>query len=73
MHVHAINFDKFPYSIMLNDIGTLDNINTLSLQGIGYSIYLELWKRLRHVGVRTVLCWGDKESEGFWLKQVNLQ
>ncbi|XP_047268271.1 uncharacterized protein LOC107870003 [Capsicum annuum] len=38
-------------------------------KGIGHLMYLELRKRLQHVGVRTVLCWGDKESEGFWLKQ----
>lgn len=58
---------------MLIGIGNWDNIKILSLQGIGHLIYLELRKRLQHVGVRTVLCWGDKESEQFWLKQVNLQ
>nr|GMD00253.1 uncharacterized protein LOC109162129 [Ipomoea batatas] len=26
-------------------------------------------RRLQNVGIRTVFCWGDKESEGFWLKQ----
>ncbi|MCD7459278.1 hypothetical protein HAX54_040537 [Datura stramonium] len=59
----------YQLKIMLNGIGTWDNINSLSLQGIGHLIYLELRKRLQHVGVRTILCWGDKESEGFWLKQ----
>ncbi|KAK4371382.1 hypothetical protein RND71_010857 [Anisodus tanguticus] len=59
----------YQLKIMLTGIGTCDNINTLSLQGIGHLIYLELRKRLQQVGIQTVLCWGDKESEGFWLKQ----
>ncbi|KAM3280724.1 hypothetical protein P3S67_027744 [Capsicum chacoense] len=41
-------------------------------KGIGHLMYLELRKRLQHVGVRTVLCWGDKESEGFWLSRLCL-
>jgi hypothetical protein len=31
---------------------------------------MELRRRLQSVGIRTIFCWGDKESEGFWLKQV---
>ncbi|RAL48497.1 hypothetical protein DM860_005921 [Cuscuta australis] len=38
-------------------------------KGIGHLLYMELKRRLQNVGIRTVLCWGDKESEGFWLKQ----
>ncbi|XP_068660316.1 uncharacterized protein [Aristolochia californica] len=38
-------------------------------KGIGHFLYMELRKRLQNVGVSTMLCWGDKESEGFWLKQ----
>lgn len=30
---------------------------------------MELRKRLQDVGISTILCWGDKESEGFWHKQ----
>ena len=33
-------------------------------------MYAELRKRFQEVGISTVLCWGDKESEGFWHKQV---
>lgn len=39
-------------------------------QGFGQLLYMELKKRLQSVGIRTILCWGDKESEGFWIKQV---
>ncbi|KAG5055082.1 hypothetical protein JHK85_007592 [Glycine max] len=38
-------------------------------KGFGHLMFLELRKRLQSVGVRSILCWGDKESEGFWLKQ----
>lgn len=31
---------------------------------------MELRKRLQSVGICTIFCWGDKESEGFWHKQV---
>lgn len=27
-------------------------------------------KRLHSVGIRIIYCWADKESEGFWVKQV---
>jgi hypothetical protein len=33
---------------------------------------MELRKRLQNVGVHTIYCWGDKGSEGFWVKQVML-
>ncbi|WVZ09032.1 hypothetical protein V8G54_022378 [Vigna mungo] len=38
-------------------------------KGFGHLLVLELRKRLQSVGIRSILCWGDKESEGFWLKQ----
>ncbi|KAM5558612.1 hypothetical protein ABKV19_020348 [Rosa sericea] len=38
-------------------------------KGFGSSLFLELKKRLQSVGICTIFCWGDKESEGFWLKQ----
>ncbi|KAM7500101.1 hypothetical protein LguiA_024515 [Lonicera macranthoides] len=38
-------------------------------KGIGCLMYKELRKRLQSVGIHTIFCWGDKESEGFWLKQ----
>ncbi|KAL1312479.1 uncharacterized protein [Arachis hypogaea] len=38
-------------------------------KGFGRLLFLELQKRLQNIGVRSIFCWGDKESEGFWLKQ----
>ncbi|XP_062167869.1 uncharacterized protein LOC133874051 [Alnus glutinosa] len=38
-------------------------------KGFGCLLYMELRRRLQSVGIRTIFCWGDKESEGFWLKQ----
>lgn len=48
----------------------LQNLNRLHFQGFGKLVYEELMKRLRSVGIRTIYCWADKESEGFWVKQV---
>ncbi|KAE8098705.1 hypothetical protein FH972_016749 [Carpinus fangiana] len=38
-------------------------------KGFGCLLYVELGRRLQSVGILTIFCWGDKESEGFWLKQ----
>ncbi|KAI4300842.1 hypothetical protein L6164_034172 [Bauhinia variegata] len=38
-------------------------------KGLGHQLFLELRKRLKDVGIRSIFCWGDQESEGFWLKQ----
>ncbi|TKY62663.1 PAX-interacting protein 1 [Spatholobus suberectus] len=38
-------------------------------KGFGHLLFLELQKRLQSVGIRSIFCWGDKESEGFWIKQ----
>ncbi|XP_061363007.1 uncharacterized protein LOC133306682 [Gastrolobium bilobum] len=37
-------------------------------KGFGHLLFAELWRRLNSVGIRSIFCWGDKESEGFWLK-----
>ncbi|KAM6592525.1 hypothetical protein CsatA_000228 [Cannabis sativa] len=39
------------------------------LSGFGRLLFMELRKRLQSVGVCSILCWGDEESEGFWHKQ----
>ncbi len=33
-------------------------------------LFRELAKRMMDVGVLTLFCWGDQESETFWTKQV---
>ncbi|XP_004236566.1 uncharacterized protein [Solanum lycopersicum] len=67
--IAAITYQIIPADMQFAEVPIAAVKSVYQLKGIGYSIYLELRKRLRHVGVRTVLCWGDKESEGFWLKQ----
>ncbi|MCO5580772.1 hypothetical protein L7F22_034642 [Adiantum nelumboides] len=38
-------------------------------KGLGSFLFAELERRLQDVGILTIFCWGDQESEGFWLKQ----
>ncbi|XP_028766656.1 uncharacterized protein LOC114724467 isoform X2 [Neltuma alba] len=38
-------------------------------KGLGHMLFVELRKRFQDVGIRSIFCWGDKESEGFWVKQ----
>jgi hypothetical protein len=40
------------------------------LQGLGGLLLKELTRRLKDVGLLTLFCWGDQESECFWSKQV---
>nr|XP_023883314.1 uncharacterized protein LOC111995629 [Quercus suber]POE71722.1 hypothetical protein CFP56_52587 [Quercus suber] len=42
-------------------------------KGLGCLLYKELRRRLHNVGIRTIFCWGDKESEGFWFKQGQIR
>ncbi|KAF8043896.1 hypothetical protein BT93_A2017 [Corymbia citriodora subsp. variegata] len=37
-------------------------------KGIGRLLFMELRNRLQSVGICTIFCWGDKESEEFWFK-----
>lgn len=67
--IAAITYQIIPADIQFAEVPLAAVKSVYQLKGIGHLIYLELRKRLQHVGVRTVLCWGDKESEGFWLKQ----
>ncbi|XP_042490766.1 uncharacterized protein LOC122070646 [Macadamia integrifolia] len=39
-------------------------------EGIGCLLHAELRKRLQDAGICTILCWEDKESEGFCHKQM---
>ncbi|CAN4089831.1 unnamed protein product [Withania somnifera] len=67
--IAAITYQIVPADMQFAEVPLAAVKSVYQLKGIGHLIYLELRKRLQHVGVRTVLCWGDKESEGFWLKQ----
>ncbi|XP_059290728.1 uncharacterized protein LOC132044256 [Lycium ferocissimum] len=67
--IAAVTCQMVPADMQFAEVPPAAVKSVYQLKGIGHLIYLELRKRLQHVGVRTVLCWGDKESEGFWLKQ----
>lgn len=66
--IFAANFCLSQFSLFSFRSKSIDMVN--NLQGIGCLMYKELRKRLQSVGIHTIFCWGDKESEGFWLKQV---
>ncbi|KAJ8562766.1 hypothetical protein K7X08_031218 [Anisodus acutangulus] len=67
--IAAITYQIIPADMQFAEVPLAAVKSVYQLKGIGHLIYLELRKRLQQVGIQTVLCWGDKESEGFWLKQ----
>ncbi|PHU16710.1 hypothetical protein BC332_12405 [Capsicum chinense] len=67
--IAAITYQIIPADTQFAEVPLAAVKSVYQHKGIGHLMYLELRKRLQHVGVRTVLCWGDKESEGFWRKQ----
>ncbi|KAK4373726.1 hypothetical protein RND71_009110 [Anisodus tanguticus] len=69
--IAAITYQIIPADMQFAEVPLAAVKSVYQLKGIGHLMYLELRKRLQHVGVRTLLCWGDKESEGFWLKQLH--
>ncbi|XVE95859.1 hypothetical protein REPUB_Repub02eG0170400 [Reevesia pubescens] len=67
--IAAITYQIIPADTQFAEI-PLAAVNSIyQHKGFGHLLYMELKKRLQSVGIRTILCWGDKESEGFWLKQ----
>ncbi|EOY09101.1 N-acetyltransferases,N-acetyltransferases, putative isoform 2 [Theobroma cacao] len=67
--IAAITYQIIPADTQFAEI-PLAAVNSIyQHKGFGRFLYMELKKRLQSVGIRTILCWGDEESEGFWLKQ----
>ncbi|XP_073222101.1 uncharacterized protein [Cicer arietinum] len=67
--IAAITYQIIPADTEYAEI-PLAAVNAIYQQkGFGRVLFLELRKRLQNVGIRSIFCWGDKESEGFWLKQ----
>ncbi|CAJ1913389.1 unnamed protein product [Sphenostylis stenocarpa] len=67
--IAAITYQIIPADTEFAEI-PLAAVNAIyQRKGFGHLLVLELQKRLQNVGIRSILCWGDKESEGFWLKQ----
>ncbi|KAL3819743.1 hypothetical protein ACJIZ3_005648 [Penstemon smallii] len=67
--IAAITYQIIPADTQHAEIPLAAVSSVFQYKGIGRFLYLELRKRLQSVGIRTLFCWGDKESEGFWLKQ----
>ncbi|VVB03013.1 unnamed protein product [Arabis nemorensis] len=65
----AITYQIVPADTQYAEIPLAAVTYTHQKKGFGKLVYEELMKRLHSVGIRTIYCWGDKESEGFWLKQ----
>ncbi|EFH56190.1 predicted protein [Arabidopsis lyrata subsp. lyrata] len=65
----AISYQIVPADTQYAEIPLAAVTYTHQKKGFGKLVYEELMKRLHSVGIRTIYCWADKESEGFWLKQ----
>ncbi|KAL8095318.1 uncharacterized protein LOC141689960 [Apium graveolens] len=67
--ISAVTYQIIPSDSLYAEI-PLAAVRSISQhKGVGRLMYMELKRRLQSVGVRTIFCWGDEESEGFWLKQ----
>eukprot|EP01018_Ginkgo_biloba_P030891 Gb_07005 [translate_table: standard] len=65
----AITFQILPPDTQYAEIPLSAVSKNYQHKGFGRLLYREVKKRLQDVGVLTLFCWGDQESEGFWLKQ----
>ncbi|KAL6523265.1 hypothetical protein OROGR_016868 [Orobanche gracilis] len=67
--IAAITYQIIPADTQYAEVPLAAVGSMFQNKGIGSLLFSELRKRLQSVGIRTIFCWGDKESEGFWLKQ----
>ncbi|KNA25382.1 hypothetical protein SOVF_007010 isoform B [Spinacia oleracea] len=67
--IAAITYQIIPTDTQYAEVPVAAVSSSCQQKGVGRLLYMELRKRLKDVGISTVLCWGDKESEGFWHKQ----
>ncbi|KAL9411625.1 hypothetical protein AB3S75_045263 [Citrus x aurantiifolia] len=67
--IAAITYQIVPADTQYAEVPLAAVSSIYQHKGVGRLLYLELRKRLQSVGIRTIFCWGDKESEGFWHKQ----
>ncbi|KAH7677128.1 Acyl-CoA N-acyltransferase protein [Dioscorea alata] len=67
--VAAVSYQIIPANTQYAEIPLAAVSSSYQNKGIGKLLFKELRDRLQKVGVSTILCWGDDESEGFWLKQ----
>ncbi|KAG0502787.1 hypothetical protein HPP92_002859 [Vanilla planifolia] len=67
--IAAITFQIVPADTQFAEIPLTAVASAYQNKGIGCMMYEELKERLKGVGILTIFCWADKESEQFWLKQ----
>ncbi|KAM2242216.1 hypothetical protein ACFX1S_009200 [Malus domestica] len=67
--IAAISYQIVPADTQFAEIPLAAVSFNYQRKGFGSSLFMELRKRLQSVGICTIFCWGDKESEGFWFKQ----
>ncbi|XP_024025448.1 uncharacterized protein LOC21398602 [Morus notabilis] len=67
--IAAITYQIVPLDTQYAEIPLAAVSSVYQRKGIGRLLYMELRKRLQSVGVCSIICWGDKESEAFWHKQ----
>ncbi|GAB2221649.1 hypothetical protein Droror1_Dr00012834 [Drosera rotundifolia] len=67
--VAAVTFQIIPADTQYAEIPLAAVGSMHQRKGIGRQLYMDLSRRLRDVGICTILCWADMESEGFWHKQ----
>ncbi|MCL7026054.1 hypothetical protein MKW94_003847 [Papaver nudicaule] len=67
--IAAVTYQIIPADTQYAEVPLAAVRSNYQQKGIGKLLYSELKKRLQSIGVRTVFCWGDQESKGFWLKQ----
>ncbi|XP_030520551.1 uncharacterized protein LOC115734104 isoform X1 [Rhodamnia argentea] len=64
----AITYQILPVDTHYAEIPLAAVSATYQQKGIGRLLFMELRNRLQSVGICTIFCWGDKESEEFWFK-----
>ncbi|XP_059668362.1 uncharacterized protein LOC132313561 [Cornus florida] len=67
--ISAITYQIIPADMQYAEVPLAAVSSIYQRKGIGHLLYMSLRKRLQSIGIRTIFCWADKESEGFWLKQ----
>ncbi|KAJ7514870.1 hypothetical protein O6H91_23G064000 [Diphasiastrum complanatum] len=66
--VGAVTYQILPPDTQYAEIPLAAVAKKHQRKGYGAALYAELERRLQAVGVVTVFCWGDQESECFWIR-----
>ncbi|CAM6117928.1 unnamed protein product [Calypogeia fissa] len=67
--IGAMTYQMLPTDTNQAELPLVAISRTHHRKGLGAYLYKELQRRLFDVGVLSIFCWGDQESEAFWAKQ----